>query len=255
MKVYSYQDSDAYTLTTAALSLNGLLKHYLVPLLWEIDTDSGSFLTLKNSAGRLISVKDVDNKAYFRGYRSDVDHVGFPLASQSTIDATVGVLSRRATVDSWTLFADTDLFYLIINGELVGFGVFESFFEQDIYNYMLIGNSSYSSNQILLVNPNQYSSTLFTEGLVSQFPFSKQMGLSLYHQIDQYNTMTSSNPFLSASPIAIHDPSNSSIRGFLSRLFAFNSSFSHEGEIYSQGGYTLYCIAIGGRCFGVQLNA
>lgn len=249
MNIYTYTDTNTVTLTTSASSFNALLKHYLVPLGWVVVDEVGFVLRLKNAMGYIIKVKDINNKAYSTGFRSSSDMVGFPTSSQFQVDGEVGVVTSKDVINSWYLFANENMFYFVLNGELTAFGYYDPLLESDVTNYLIIGNQAYLGNQTLIVQPDEYSTLMFLEGLVERFPFALAAGLSLHTPVDAYPFQ---NSLLLASPIVVHDPNKQYIRGFLPDLFTFNQSFTHEGYIYSRGGYQLYCVIIDNRCFGVR---
>ena len=251
MNVYTKQDENAFILTTGAGSFNALLKHYLLPLGWSIANEEGFTLYLENSNHYIAKIKNIENKAYLTGFRHLSDTVGFPSSSQMLIDGEVAVVSSQNIITTWKLFANSESFYFILNGELLAFGSYEPLFNQEEQlTHFVIGNQYYLGNQTLIVQPNQLTTMLFLESTFSQFPFSRAGGLSIPSKAEEYHI----NPqLLVASPVAIHEE-GSYLRGFLPDLFIFNPNYSQEGFIYSQGGYVLYGVIMDDRCYGVKIN-
>lgn len=253
MKAYTNTDTNAAVLTTTAGSFNTLLKHYLLPLGWTIVDETGFVLKLQNSSEHVAKFKDVEHKVYLTGFRSFTDTLGFPNSTQMLVDGEVAVVGSRNTITSWVLFADSETFYFVLNEELLAFGSYEPLFVTDTQTSFVIGNQYYLGNQTLIVQPSQLTTLLFLEGTLGQFPFSRKGGLSIPWNVDSYTLKPGPDYLVSASPVVVHE-SESVMRGFLPNLFVFNSNFTHNGTIYSQGGYRLYCVTIDDRCYGVRLD-
>lgn len=243
--------------TTAAPTFIQLLYDALPRHGWIILNLTAFSLFAKNRDGKVIHVVDADRRAYLTGYRSEDDPKGFPSESQLMVDGHHAVVGSRATITptSWWLFVSPTSFYFINNGELLGFGHFTPLFDDD-ETYFVVGSRAAFVGQSVLVAPNQPSSMLFLEGSGVGLDFGRLAGLSVFQRIDDYDfAQVNNTQLITASPVAVHHPESKQLRGFLPDLFAFNSSFSHEGYLYSLGGYQLYCIVIQQRCMGVVLDA
>lgn len=256
MKLYRQTDCPI-TLTSASPTFIQVLN-YLLPIAgWNVVNYANAELLVSNKDGKLAKITDATNKAYLTGYRNDQDTKGFPSPFMYNLNGYNAVLSSRSQVSStsWYLFADDSSFYFVNHGELFGMSYFEPLFD-DNETYFVIGNYGLDLNQSVLVEPTDYSVIMFVEGDGTGLEFAKRCGLSLFHRVDDYDlTRVNNTGLLTASVIALHHPTTQQLRGFLPNLFAFNQSFSHEGLVYSQGGYDLYCLVIDGRCFGVRINA
>jgi len=258
MNVFN-QSNCTVQLTTASPTFVQLLEEVLVAVGWTSVLRTGSTLTAINTVGKKIVVKDSDNSAILIGYRNIQDTRGFPSIGQMPSNATFqqGISIPRNPLDTnWLLFADSQTFYFLHSQKLFGFSFFEALFDDDETFFVLGASAANTTYQLLSNNTSSLSSVIYLEGDGMGLSLSKQAGASIFYRIDDYDfSHVVNSTLLAASPIAIHHADTKQCRGFIHDLFAFSNTFSSVGQIFSRGGYTLYCVIINGRCYGVRLDA
>lgn len=251
MRLYTSQNC-VTELTIYAPTLVTLLSEILDRENWIIHAQSGNMIIYENSQGRCIQLTDYDSGAILTGKRTINDSIGFPSIAQSSYH---GVMIKRTTITDWLIFADDKSFYIIFNHVLYGFSYFDPLF-RDSENYFVVGLPNTSTNQDLLVSTSSSSTSIFLEGSGQGFSLSQIGGASLYNNIDAYvtNPLADGTTAIMLSPIAIHVGQTKQLRGFIHDLFAFGSTFVNPEQIYTQGGYSLYCVVLENRVFGVVLH-
>lgn len=256
MKIYSQQDFITQ-LTTESPSFVQILFEVLQQSGWASVELTGSVLTATNSLGKRIKVTDFNNGASLIGYRNDNDNSSYPsLTHMPWSVSSLGVGLLRNTVSkNWKLFADSISFFFYNQSKLSGFSHFVPLFDDDETCFVLGSASIDTTSQSFLVSTTQAATLLCLEGDGTGLNLSKIAGASIFYKIDDYDLKSYSTAFLLvSSPIAIHHPDTRSLRGFIPDVVAFSTTFSDEGEIFSMGGYTIYCIVVDGRCLGVRLD-
>lgn len=258
MNVFN-QSTCTVQLTTASPTFVQLLEEVLLAVGWVSVVRTGSTLTAINIVGKKIVVTDSDDAAILIGYRNVGDTRGFPSIGQMPSTATFqqGVSIPRNPLDTdWLLFADSQSFYFLHSQKLFGFSFFEPLFDDDETFFVLGISAANASYQFLSSTTSGLSSVLYLEGDGMGLSLSKQAGASIFYRIDDYDfSHLVGSTLLAASPIAIHHADTKQCRGFIHDLFAFSNTFSNVGQIFSRGGYTLYCVIINNRCYGVRLDA
>lgn len=257
MKLFT-QDDCQTQLTVNAPSFVTLLAEVLTSVGWPSVELTGSVLNATNVHGKRIKVSDLNGVSALVGYHNETDTRGFPSINQMpNITAQQGVGIFRSPLNpSWKLFASDSSFFFHHSNKLSGFGYFTPLFDDDEVFFVLGAETVLNTTQTLLVtNPTLLSTVLCLEGNGIGLSLSKLAGARVFYPIDDYDfKQYATSTLVATSPIAIHHSDTKSLRGFLADVLAFSSSFTTEGEIFSMGGYTIYCIVVDNRCLGIRLD-
>ena len=257
MKKYSYTDLDAATLTSAPGSFTLFLKHYLTALNWEIVEEQEFVLCLKNANGFILKIVSYQDYSTLQGFRNllDIndDRKGFP----SIVQNSKFVVCEVNQTETWTLFANEFLFYLVLNSELYGFGAYHAI-QSDSLSCFLFGKNSTDAMQKLFTNLGTFEvSNLSVAAMTAtQIPWSTPISFSYDSRIDLIKQLDTNT--IPLSFITVHETKNNSPVGFLPGMsmvsVKLNLAAFDLSKTYVFSNMTFSLILVGTKIFAFEVS-